>query len=295
MITDVLSTVVGVILPVFALVAVGYAYTRHYRPDFAETNQLNMTVFLPALILYAILDRAEDFSGQLPLAFAGALIIAGSGLLALPVCRFLKEDWRTVLPPTMFNNAGNLAIPLMVLTFGEEALPAAVVLFLVQTVGQFLVSPLLIGGRLSVVELLRMPMLQAALLGAVLATTDVSLPGPVMTTLEMAAAVGIPLLLVSLGARLASTSLHHWRLGAVVGVLCPATSVVVMVAIAPWFALDPMQEGVLFIFAVLPPAVMSYVIAEQFRQEPEKVASIVIVGTLMSALTLPLAVAYVMM
>ncbi|SEO43598.1 AEC family transporter [Aquisalimonas asiatica] len=295
MIADVLSTVVGVILPVFALVAVGYGYTRRYRPDFAETNQLNMTVFLPALILYAILDRAADFSGQLPLAFAGALIIAGSGLLALPLCRFLKEDWRTVLPPTMFNNAGNLAIPLMVLTFGEEALPAAVVLFLVQTVGQFVVSPLLIGGRLSVVELLRMPMLLAALLGAVLATSGVTLPAPVMTTLEMAAAVGIPLLLVSLGARLATTSLRHWRLGAAVGLLCPATSVVVMIAVAPLFALDPLQQGVLFIFAALPPAVMSYVIAEQFRQEPEKVASIVIVGTLMSALILPLAVAYVVM
>lgn len=295
MITDVLSTVVGVILPVFALVAAGYGYTRRYRPDFAETNQLNMTVFLPALILYAILSRAEDFSGQLPLAIAGTVIIAVSGLLALPFCRLLKEDWRTVVPPTMFNNAGNLAIPLMVLTFGEDALPAAVVLFLVQTVGQFLVSPFLIGGRLSLLELLRMPMLQAALLGAVLVTTGIALPGPVMTTLEMAAAVGIPLLLVSLGARLATTSLRHWKLGAAIGVLCPATSVVVMLAITPWFALDSMQKGVLFIFAALPPAVMSYVIAEQFRQEPEKVASIVIVGTLMSALILPLAVAYVVM
>jgi predicted permease len=38
----------------------------------------------------------------------------------------------------------------------------------------------------------------------------------------------------------------------------------------------------------LPPAVFNYMIADRYKQEPDKVASIVIVGHLLSLLALPL-------
>jgi predicted permease len=52
------------------------------------------------------------------------------------------------------------------------------------------------------------------------------------------------------------------------------------------------QAGVLFLFGALPPAVLNFLFAERYNQEPTKVASIVILSNLASVVTLPAALAY---
>ena len=44
----------------------------------------------------------------------------------------------------------------------------------------------------------------------------------------------------------------------------------------------------MYLFAALPPAVFCFMIAEQYRQEPDKVASIVLLGNLVSLAFVPL-------
>ena len=55
--------------------------------------------------------------------------------------------------------------------------------------------------------------------------------------------------------------------------------------------LDPMQQGLLILFGALPPAVLNFMVAEQFRQEPAKVASIVLIGNLLAVAFVPLGLA----
>ena len=43
----------------------------------------------------------------------------------------------------------------------------------------------------------------------------------------------------------------------------------------------------LLVFGALPPAVLNYVFAERYRQEPDKVASIVMVGNVAALLFIP--------
>jgi predicted permease len=47
----------------------------------------------------------------------------------------------------------------------------------------------------------------------------------------------------------------------------------------------------LLIFGALPPAVLNYVFAERYRQEPGKVASMVMLGNLGALLFIPIALA----
>ena len=46
----------------------------------------------------------------------------------------------------------------------------------------------------------------------------------------------------------------------------------------------------LLLFGCLPPAVLNFMVAEQYNQEPGKVASIVLIGNLMAVLFVPLGV-----
>ena len=62
--------------------------------------------------------------------------------------------------------------------------------------------------------------------------------------------------------------------------------------IMPCLDLPPAQQSLLIVFGALPPAVLNYLMAEQYNQEPRKVASIVLLGNLGSLVVMPLALAY---
>jgi malate permease and related proteins len=58
--------------------------------------------------------------------------------------------------------------------------------------------------------------------------------------------------------------------------------------LSPILGLDHTQQGLLILFGCLPPAVLNFMIAEQYDQEPAKVASIVLIGNVASLVFVPL-------
>ena len=73
--------------------------------------------------------------------------------------------------------------------------------------------------------------------------------------------------------------------------MCPLAGMAIAVLLGPALGLDPMQRGLLIIFGSLPPAVLNFMVAEQFKQEPAKVASIVLIGNVMAVAFIPLGLA----
>ena len=57
-----LLRIVAIIFPIFAIVAVGYAYARVKKPDMTFANQLNMDLFVPALVFAAARTQCRDRS-----------------------------------------------------------------------------------------------------------------------------------------------------------------------------------------------------------------------------------------
>ncbi len=289
-----LLRVFSVIFPVFAISAIGYLYARRHRPDMAVANRLNMDIFLPALIFAALANKSFDLAAYGSLALGGAIVVLGSGLIAWPVARALKVDWKTFVPPMMFSNSGNMGIPLLVLAFGEVALGAAVVLFLVEMTLHFTLGTFMLAKRLRLPDFLRIPVIVATLAGLFVSVTQLALPEPVMIVLRMLGDVSIPLLLFSLGVRLNEVSLRHWKIGVAAAIVCPVSGLLMGWAAMSLLALPAAQAHALWIFAALPPAVLNYIVAEQYRQEPEKVAALVMIGNLGALVAMPLVLAAVL-
>ena len=288
---DMLLRIFSIIFPVFAIAAIGFAYGRHKRPDMALANQLNMDLFVPALVFGALSSKSFDLAAYQTLALAGAAVILGSGLIAWPFARWLKADYRTFVPPMMFNNSGNMGLPLVLLAFGDAALPAAIVLFIVEMTLHFSVGAYILDHRLRLTRLVRVPVIVATVLGLGFSAASWSLPDPVETVVAMLGDIAIPLLLFSLGVRLTEVSLRDWHLGVIGAVLGPAAGLAIVWAAGSILALPPQQLSVLIVFGALPPAVLNYIVAEQYGQEPEKVASIVMLGNLGSLVVIPVALA----
>ena len=290
MIVEILS----IITPVFGLVLVGYLYGRRHVPDMTAANRVNLDVFIPALIFHVLSGKDFHIGDYLDLALGALIVVLGSGALALLASRATGTAFRTLGPPTMFNNSGNMGLPLAVLAFGEEALAAAVVVFLVENLLHFTVGVRILDPRASLLRLLRLPMVIACLLGLAFSLLAIRMPGPIALGIEMLGQIAIPLMLFALGVRLETADWSHWRVGLGGALLRPAAG---LIAVVPALLLLPLEDGLwrqLILFAVLPPAVLNYMLAEQYQQEPETVAAIVIWGNLTSLLVIPAALVFLL-
>ncbi len=281
-----------ILFPVFAVIAVGYLYARYRRPDMGVANQLNMDIFVPALIFHALAQKTPDLAGYWELALGASGIVLLSGLAAWPVARMAGLHWRTFLPPMMFTNAGNLGIPVSVLAFGDAALPAAVIVFIIENVLHFTAGTYMMDHRAGLQRLMRMPIIVAAIAGALFAAFGWRLPDVLAMPVDMLGQIAIPLMLFALGVRLISVDFSDWRIGMLGAVACPLSGLAVAALIWPLLNLQGVVAQVYWVFAVLPPAVLNYMVAERYAQEPQRVASVVLLGNLFSMVSIPLMLAF---
>lgn len=289
-----IGEIVAILFPVYAIVGVGFAYARRHAPDMSAANRLNLEVFTPALI-FSVLSGEDFHPGAYQALGTGAVaVVLGSGLLAWPVARALGYPLRTFLPPMMFTNSGNMGLPLAVLAFGPAGLPGAVVLFVVENVLHFTLGNALLARRVHPLALLRMPMLAAALAGLGVNLAGLTVPAPAAEAVALLGQVSIPLMLFALGVRLTGIDLREWRIGLVGAVTCPLAGIAVAAAMVALLGLQGLQAHQLLLFGALPPAVLNYLLAERFGQEPQRVASIVLLGNLASVVFVPAVLAVIL-
>jgi predicted permease len=254
-------------------------------------NRLNMDIFVPALVFAALSDRAFEPRTYLPLALCAVLMIALCGLMGRVLAQMLRLEWKTVVPPMMFNNSANIGLPLAVLAWGQEALPAAVMLFIVSNLLHFSVGVRLLDPRAGMLGVLRVPSVAAMAAGFSVNLLGIPLWPPILEACRMVGDIAIPLLLFALGVRMTSVRFTDLRLAVLIALLRPAVGALLAWAIARLVGLGERESAMFLVFGALPPAVMNFLFAERYAQEPARVASIVLVGNLAAVITLPLALA----
>ena len=250
-----------------------------------------MTIFLPALIFSVLAGKTFNLSDNLGIATGCVLVVIGSGFLAWPLARLFGYEAKTLVPPVMFNNVGNMGLPLLLLTFGDQALGAAVVLMLVVTMMQFSLAPWLLGGNLQLSVLWREPLIVAAILGVIVSLCALPVWTPIMTASKILGDISLGLMIFSLGVRLSTANLSAWGIGLAGAIATPVTGMLIAFGFGSLTGLNRLDQDILFVFGALPPAVSCFIFAEQYNQEPEKVASIVMIGNASALLFIPLALA----
>ena len=280
--------ILGIILPVFSVVALGWVYAARVKPDLGWVNRINIAALLPALVFSALASKDFELKSNLPLIAGSIGVVVGSGLLAWPFAKLLHVDHRTWVPPMMFNNCGNMGLPLAYLSFGQPGLSAMVTLFSISNLAHFTLGVHIVKRDAPIGPIFRSPMVIATFLGFAFALAHPPMPEWLMLAIKMVGDAAIPLMLISLGARLAEAKFDDLRLGILGGLVCPLTGIAIAGLLALVLDLDPTQQGLLVIVGSLPPAVLNFMVAEQYGQEPSKVASIVLVGNMMAVLFVPL-------
>ena len=289
-----LLRIISILFPLFAITTLGFLVARRMKPDLSHANQLNLAVFVPALVFGAMASRDFHIADYLPLLLAGFGVIAASGLVGWAAARALGIAPRTLVPPMMFNNCGNLGLPLAVLAFGEAALAPAVVLFVLSNLLHFSFGAWLIDQQTSWLKAWQSPPVLATLAGLAVGLAGVEVGPPLLTAIRMVGDISIPLMLFALGARMAESRIGALGFGLFGAVLRPLAGMAAAWGLLQLIGLPAREQALLLVFGALPPAVLNYMFAERYSQEPDKVASMVLIGNLAAIVFLPLALALVL-
>jgi len=280
-----------IIIPVFFIVAIGYFYGRRTRPDLSSFNRIVLDVLAPVLVYAALAAREFRLQDHLMLLLGGALLILGCGLAGWLLSRATGTQPRTLVPVVMFNNCGNMGLPLALLAFGPKQFGAAVALFSVANLLHFSLGARITSSQAGTRELLLSPLMIATALGFASAWSGVRPPEVLLSGMKLLGEAMLPMMLFALGVRLTALRRESIPLGLLGAFARPIAGLLIVLPLAWALNLDDAAKGQLILFAALPPAVLQFMLAERYHQEPEKVAAMILLGNALAVVFIPVALA----
>jgi len=285
------------VLPDFLLIAFGWllhhrlGYTRAF---FDGLEKLVYYALLPALLFQSILRTPLSLATASELFGATALLVAAGVALAALARPVFKPSAMTLASSSQcayrFNTYPGLALAAS-LGGGEGQTIMAVILgFAVPMVNVAAVTSLARqGGQELWRALARNPLLISTVLALAGNFAGLSLPVPVDIALGRLGSAAVAVGILCVGAGLiwetvrGAAALIAWML-AVKLALLPAAAVLIGRALG----LDALQQQMLLLFATLPTASTAYVLAIRMGGDGRIVAQLISLGTVLSALTIPL-------
>lgn len=286
---DLVFRIIGIITPVLIISAMGYVYARICRPDMTWINRLSVDLLFPLLVFSAMSSKDFHILNFLPLMGGGVAVLLGSGLIAWAVSRLLGYNPHAFVPPMMFTNTANMGLPLTLFAFGQEMLPAAVALFMIFSLFHYTLGIRIYDPKAHISGILKGPMLWSMLAGVILSVAGIELPEWLSMSAKMLGESAIPIGLFTLGVGFASFRVERWSIGLVGALLCPVSGLLIAWPLIEFLPLSLPMQGILLLYASLPPAVLNYIFAEKYQQEPGLVAAIVVGGNIASLFFVPLA------
>lgn len=290
---------ISVILPIFLLIVMGALLDHLFDFDVQTLTRINFYVLSTILVLDIIL-RAElsgQMIGQVGAAYlVQLLVLAALALLVFSHPRFRSE--RTNLTfGTVFNNAGNYGIPLMLLLFGEQAVAINAIQLIINTTAFY--GPGVIfskargaSPRETLVTLLKVPVLHALWIGLLLRALHVELPPSITTVMRMSSDGFIPLALIALGAQLRRIGGRRWPLRvALSGLMRLLISPALMYLIALIAGFTPELRLIMTVSTAVPTAVTTYILSMESDLDSELASQIIALTTICSIFTVPLVTA----
>ncbi|RAH98849.1 malonate transporter [Acuticoccus sediminis] len=290
------------VLPVYAIIAVGYLMGRWSVVSSSEARILNrvaLSLFLPLLIFGLIIDapiRTFDPS-PVVLYFAVEVLIFTLGvLLALKVFRMGPGESVLLSFAGIFSNTVLIVLPIAVLLYGaENILEVTAVLTLDSTItfaGAIIALQLMKLGKFTPLAVLssvvRSPILVAIVAGLAVNLAGITIPHPAVTFIDFNGHAAPPIALFALGVLLSEVKMTLEPpvvvFTAVKFLLFPLT---VWLAIE-MFASNPAAADRFVLAAAAPAGTMAFSLAVLYGVRTSRIAQVIVYTNVLTMLSLSL-------
>lgn len=288
----------NVMLPIAIIVFIGYAMQLRLKLDRPTLGKLMINYIMPGFIFMNLYNTDIDFSLLLYILIFLFIFAVISYVVSRIIAAIFGVDKKhTVLftNSSLFYNAGNYGVPVNDLVFKSDpfAMSVQVMMVVFQNIiafsyGVFVLSAENVGKFKALFGYFKMPIFYGLFLGLLFNYFNIGLPDPILSSLDYIRDAMIGMVLFILGTQIAGIKFKKLRFSAFI-------ATVIKLLIIPALALPLLMlfnvEGVvaqaILITTAMPASVNSSVIAQQYSDDPEYAAEIVMMTTLLSAITLP--------
>jgi predicted permease len=276
------------VIPVFLLIGAGFVFAHWKKISLTSVTEIIVYLGTPSLVFSSLAGKPL-YAGDIAVLLAGILLIfAGVGLLIRVYFITFRFHSRGFALPTLFMNAGNMGLPLALFAFGQEGMQRATLLFVIITFLQYSLGIYILKGSGHWREIFRLPLIYAASAGLLVNLGQLKIPHLLLQPVVMLGQATIPIMLISLGYRLhqvESLRLGHALSGALLRIFGGFAAANIAVHLT---GAEGVNRQVLLIYGSLPSAVVNFILTEKYRQDPSLAASIIVLGTLISIVTIPI-------
>jgi len=268
----------------------GYVAKRSFKEQIDDKTITLINVYFLQVFLtfWGLLIRPIDISLLYApsIYFIIVLIILIISAFGAKLLFENKKEYSIATVAAIIGNTGNLGIPINIAIFGEESIPYTTVVnlvnvFVVYTIGVYYYSRGSYDAKTSLTNIIKLPILWAAIIAILLSVYEVKLHESIMNMLMMGAYASMTMQLFLFGIYLYGTKLKEINKKLLLWVmtlkfiLLPLTAFIILVNID----LDPMIKGIVFIELMMPLAIANVNIASLYECKPRVVTALVFVSS----------------
>jgi len=287
-----MTSIIFSILSIYVFILMGYLAKRSFKDKIDERTITLLNVYFLQVFLtfWGLLLHPVDITLLYAPLIYFVIVIFVLLLSALFAAKLFskKKEYSIAMVASIIGNTGNLGIPLNIAIFGEASIPYTTVVnlvnvFVVYTIGVYFYSRGNFDAKTSLKNILKLPILWAALIAIILSVNHYKAPPEIMNMLMMGAYASMTMQLFLFGIYMydikikqINTRLISWVMS-LKFILLPLIAFVVLLNID----LEPMIKGIVFIELFMPLAVANVNLASLYQCEPKLVTALVFISSVL--------------
>jgi malate permease and related proteins len=285
------------ILPSFIAIGLGVILARCMEMDLRAISRMALYILTPCLVFSSLIKSQVSGGDMTRVILFLVLITAGIGVLSWITARALRLSQvreNALLLSTMFSNAGNMGLSVLLFAFGQGGMDAGLIFYvgsalLNHTLAAYLASRGKNSIGRSVLNMLKLPSLYAAIAAFALRGLNVTTPDFISKPVALVGNAAVPVLLLLLGMQLARTRIRgDLTLISIATFIKLVVTAALSIGLAGAMGMTGLTRAVCVTEASMPSAVTTIMMSIEFEADPDFVTSVVFLSTLLSAVTLTL-------
>jgi len=287
-----MSSIIFSILSIYIFIVMGYLAKKSFKEqiDDKTITLLNVYFLQVFLTFWGLLLHPVDITLLYAPSIYLVIVIIALILAALFAHRLFqhKKEYSIAMVAAIIGNTGNLGIPLNIAIFGEASIPYTTVVnlvnvFVVYTIGVYFYSRGSFDVATSLKNIIKLPILWAAILAIFLSVNGYKPSGVILNTLMMGAYASMTMQLFLFGIYLYGTKIKEINKTLILWIisfkfiLLPLLAFLVLYNID----LDSMIKGIIFIELLMPLAVANVNLASLYDCHPKVVTALVLISSVL--------------
>ena len=283
-----------VLFPVFFVVGIGY-YLGKKNPKIDTTFITNFAANIgsPAIVIYSLNSTNVSFNIFKDYFWYYLIAIFGFFIVGTIFLYFQKtKDIIRELPPFVMPNTGNMGLPICLFAYGTQGLGVAAAISALIILCHFTMGVFLADRKFNFEIISKSPAFYSVLIAVILLYFNIELPIFIENTTLLLTYATIFLILMSLGIALTRLKVFSFKKALISSIGRVIIGPIIGYLLIVYYDLEGFAAGVLLIQCSMPSAILNYLVGSMYSPKKivDNVASMIVVSTLMSFITIPLVV-----